>query len=266
MAAAADVDLVAQLRCDDRGRALLNHLLMAPLNRALALDERNDVSVLIREQLHFDVTWPLETTLEVNRRVAKRTSCFGPGASNRAGQLGLQGHDPHALSTTSGHRLHHQRIADRPRNPDQLPVRNVAGKCLFGSGHNRRASSDRGLAGGGLAAHQRNRLRSRPDERQAGLAAGRGEILVLRQEAVPGMDGVGAGRAGSVDDAVDAEVTLAGRARADGDRRIGHAHMAGRAIAVRIDRHRRNAHLAARANDPDGDLAAVSDQESAQNT
>ena len=92
--------------------------------------------------------------------------------------------------------------------------------------------------------------RARPRERR-----------VLREEPVAGVDRVGAGPARGVDDGVDAQVALRGRARADVDRLVGFAHVPRVAIAVGVDGDRRQAHLAARADDPDGDLAAVGDQD-----
>ena len=44
-----------QRRRDRRRRALLDHLLMAPLNRALALEQVDDVAVMIAEDLELDV-------------------------------------------------------------------------------------------------------------------------------------------------------------------------------------------------------------------
>ena len=53
-----------------RGR-LLEHLLMAPLDGAVALADRDDGSVRVGEQLHLDVARPLEVALAVERPVAE---------------------------------------------------------------------------------------------------------------------------------------------------------------------------------------------------
>ena len=45
---------------------------MAPLNRALALDERHDGAVVIAEQLDLDVPRPHDPPLEVDGRIAER--------------------------------------------------------------------------------------------------------------------------------------------------------------------------------------------------
>ena len=45
---------------DQRRRALLDHLLMAPLDRALALAQVDHVAVLVAQQLDFDVPRALD--------------------------------------------------------------------------------------------------------------------------------------------------------------------------------------------------------------
>ena len=51
-------DRRASVASTDRRRALLEHLLVTPLDGALALDERHDRAVLVAEQLDLDVARP----------------------------------------------------------------------------------------------------------------------------------------------------------------------------------------------------------------
>ena len=67
-----------------------------------------------------------------------------------------------------------------------------------------------------------------------GLAGG-GEVGVLAEEAVAGMDGVGAVPAGGVEDAVDAEVALGGGRGPDVRGFVGHADVQRRAVGVGVD-------------------------------
>ena len=92
---------------------------------------------------------------------------------------------------------------------------------------------------------------------QAGIADGRREIFVLGEEPIAGMNGVGPGARGGIDDPIDRQVTLARRARADGVRLVGVADVKRRTIAVGINRGRRDAHFAARSRNAHGDLAAI---------
>ena len=68
---------------DRQRRRLLDHLLMTPLDRALALDERHDGAVLVAEQLDLDVARTHEPPLEVDARVAEGGAGLGPRRPNR---------------------------------------------------------------------------------------------------------------------------------------------------------------------------------------
>src|SRR3954471_17231056 len=52
-----------QLGVERRRRRLFEHLLVAALDRAVALAERGDVAVLVGEELDLDVARPLEIAL-----------------------------------------------------------------------------------------------------------------------------------------------------------------------------------------------------------
>ena len=62
----------AQLRRQRRRRAFLDHLLLPPLQRALALEERDDVLVVVREDLDLDVPRTLDEAFDVQGAVAER--------------------------------------------------------------------------------------------------------------------------------------------------------------------------------------------------
>jgi hypothetical protein len=74
------------------------------------------------------------------------------------------------------------------------------------------------------------------------------------------MDRVGAGFFRRVDQPIDPQVAFTRRARTNQAGFIGIAHVQRGAVALRVHRDRRQAELAAGARDPDGDLAAVGDQ------
>jgi hypothetical protein len=84
---------------------------------------------------------------------------------------------------------------------------------------------------------------------------------VLGEKTIAGVDGVRATALRRIDDPFDAQIAFRRGARADVDGLIGLAHMPRIPIAVGIDRDRRNAHLAAGAHDPDGDLTPVGDED-----
>ena len=63
-----------------RAGAFLDRLLVPPLNRALTLEQMNDVAVSVGEHLHLDVSRPLDQPLHVERAVAERGLRLAPCA------------------------------------------------------------------------------------------------------------------------------------------------------------------------------------------
>ena len=86
-------------------------------------------------------------------------------------------------------------------------------------------------------------------------------ILSMFVEGPPGMDGVGAGSAGDGEQLVDDEVRLGTRGAVERVRLIGEPDVAGIAVLVGVDRDRSDARVASRADDADGDLAPVGDED-----
>ena len=75
------------------------------------------------------------------------------------------------------------------------------------------------------------------------------------------MNRIGTRSARDVEDRVNAEIAAGGLVRPEVEGLMCLADMARGAVAVGIDGDSRQPHLAARANDPDGDLAAVGDED-----
>ena len=87
------------------------------------------------------------------------------------------------------------------------------------------------------------------------------EIGVFRQEAVAGMDGLGAGRQCCSDDLVGAQIAFRNGRGADMHGLVGHGDMQRLRVGVGIDRDRAHAQPPRRAHDAAGDLAAIGDQD-----
>src|SRR4029077_8340024 len=119
----------------------------------------------------------------------------------------------------------------------------------------RNASLDGLAPGARLLAHLLHRLGRRTDERDAGVRAGARALRVLREEAVPRVDRVGAGGLAGGDHVLDREVALARGRRAHAHRFVAGAHVQGGAIGVAVDGDGGDAHLLAGAGDAEGDLA-----------
>ena len=168
----------AQLGIERGGGRLLEHLLVAPLDRAVALAECDDVAVLVGEQLDLDVARPLEEALAEDGVVAERRGRLAPRRRERLVELLRRAHDAHAAPAAARRRLHEQREADLLRRPARQD--GDAGRA-------------RRLLRGELVAAGSQRRRRRPDPRQSRAEHRLGELGALGEEAVAGMDGVGAG-------------------------------------------------------------------------
>lgn len=84
-----------------------------------------------------------------------------------------------------------------------------------------------------------------------------GEIGVLGEEAVAGVDGVGAGGFCCGKQLFDVEIGFGAGGAVQGDGFVGEANERGVGIRVGVDGHAGDACVAGTTDDADGDLAAV---------
>ena len=248
----------AQGRRHVRGGRLLDHLLVAALDRTVALEQMDDGAVGVAEHLHLDVARLGDELFDQHPVVAERALRLALGGGQ--GGLELVGVvDPaHALAAAAGHRL------------DQHGKADVAGRGLERvrglvlaviAGYDGHPGVLHQLLGRVLQPHGPDRVGRRADEGEAGRSTRLGESRVFGQEAVAGVDGLRAGAPGRVDDGVGLQVAVGGRGRADVHRLVGHAHVQRLGVGVGIDRDGRDAHLPRRADHAAGDLPAVGDQD-----
>ena len=208
---------------DERRRRLLDDLLVAALDRALALAERPHRAVLVGEHLDLDVAACRQVRLAEHGGVAERRRRLGPGGGDLAVEHVERAHDAHAPSAAAGRGLDQHR---------QVAVGDGVGGQL---GEDRHAGGGHQPLGLDLRAHRRDRRRRRADPRQPGVDDGAGEGGVLGQEAVAGMDGVGAGAARRVDDQVAAQVGVGGRVAGQAPRRRRPRRRAASGVGVGVD-------------------------------
>ena len=143
-------------------------------------------------------------------------------------------HQAHATPTATGAGFDHQREADAFGFLLQGGV--VLGTALVAgdAGH---AGVEHGEFGQAFAAHQFDRLDTGADEGERGLLAGAGEVGVFREEAVAGVNGIGAGQLGGGEDGLCVQVGLVYGRRADVYGFVGHLHVQGIGIRVAVDGH-----------------------------
>ncbi len=241
-----------------RGGAL-DDLLVAALDRAVALPQVVEAAVLVAEDLHLDMAGALDHLLQVALAVAEGGLGLAPALAHLFLQL-LGLHDgPHAAAAAAPAGLEHEGIADLLGHPADLV--HVVGQHLGGRDH-RHPGLLRDAAGAGLVAQRAHRLGARADEGDAGGVAGVDEFGVFRQQAIAGVDRVGARHPGDADDLGDREI---GRDRpqplADPVGLVGLEAVQAELVLLGIDRDGALAHLVGRPHDADGDLASVGDED-----
>ena len=214
-------DLRAQLVVDHRGRRLLDQLLVAALDRAVALAEVDDVAVLVGQHLDLDVARVGQVALEVDGRVAEELLALARGALERLLELvGLE-RDAEALAAAAAGRLDGDRVADvlgdlarRPRRsrPARWCPGTIGTPASFISSRARVLEPIASIADAGG-----------PMNVMPGVLEALGERGVLGQEAVAGVHGLGAGGLDDLDQLVDVQVGLGGGPGAEQVRLVGAA-------------------------------------------
>src|ERR1700686_949750 len=154
-------DFLSKLGSYSHRWRLLQQLLVAPLNRALAFSQTDNVAMLVAQHLEFDVARVLDILLEIKVAVAERGRGLRLRLTVKRGQFILIAHDAHAPPATAGRGFEDDRKFNLPRPLDRFFLR-----C----DHAVRAGKDRHpvLFHGGarlfLFAHQPDDIGSRPDE------------------------------------------------------------------------------------------------------
>src|SRR2546426_172447 len=189
-----------------RRGGLLDELLMAALDRALALVKVDGRPLAVAERLDLDVARAIEVALDVDVAPAERgLGTPGRRRERRRQVLGLV-HPRHADAATAGHCLEDHGIPDLAS--DALGLTGVRHR-LVAARHHRDAGGGHQPPRLGLVTHLADGVWRRADEDQARAAARLGEAPVLGEEAVAGMNGIGTARARSLEGPVDVQVALA---------------------------------------------------------
>ena len=240
-----------------RGR-LLDQLLVAALQRAVPGADDDDVAVRVGQHLGLDVPGLVEEALDEALAAAERRHRLADGGVEQLGDLlrGAGDLEPAPAAAERGLDGHREAVLLGERD-DLVGVLHR----VLGAGHERGAGLGGDVPGLHLVAEGDDRLGGGADPGEPGVDDRLGEVGVLRQEAVAGVDRVGTGLPGGVDDLVDDEVGVAGRGAAEGERLVGGAHVQGVAVGLGVDGDAGQALVLARTGDAHRDLAAVGDQD-----
>ena len=239
-------------------RRLLDDLLVTPLDRAFALEQVDDVAMLVAEHLDLDVARAFDELLDEDAVVAEGALGLGAdGGEAFLDVLAVPG-DANALAAAAGRRLQHHRIADLLGDAHRMgrvvDLADVARHAGDASGGGELLALD-------LVAHRLDGVRVWTDEDDALVGAALGEVSALGQKAKARVHGLRAGFLAGGDDLVGHEVRLVRRRRADEHRFVGHLDRQAIGVSLGVDHHRLDAHAAGRLDDTDGDFATVGDQD-----
>src|SRR3546814_1288785 len=102
----------AGLGVEEGRRRLLHHLLVATLDRALALAEVQGGAVPVGPHLNLDVARLLDVLLDAHALVAEAGARLVAGRAPALAPPGLASSATHALSAAAGGRLAHHRVAE----------------------------------------------------------------------------------------------------------------------------------------------------------
>ena len=165
--------------------------------------------------------------------------------------------DLHAAAAAARRRLDQHGIADLLGGDQRLAL---AGDRALGARHAGNPKALGGQLGFDLVAHQADMLGLGADEGDAVLLENFGEAGVFGEEAIAGMHGVGAGDLAGREQGGNVEIGVARRGRADADRFVGELHMHRMGVGGRMHGDGRYAQLLRRAQNAQGDFAAIGDE------
>ena len=251
-------DPLAQVGAERGAGRDLDQLLIAALDGAFALADVGHRAVLVGGDLHFDVARAGDEALDEQCAVAESGLRLARAALEGVGDLiGLR-HRAHAPSAAAGDRLDHHRPAAQLL---EECARAVEVDCVVAAAQDRRAARCGESARPRLVAEQRQRGGGRADECDARLFAGAGEIGVLREEAVAGVDRVALVLAGPLNDLGDVEIR-GGADSVERDLQVGVLDVLRGGVVAGVDRGGGELEFRRGAQDADGDFAAVGDEQS----
>ena len=240
---------------------LLHDLLVAALHGAVALADVDAVAVPVHDHLDLDVAVVLQPLLEVERVVAEGGTRLRAADRDRLLELARGAHHAHAPAAATRRRLDEHRVADALRLGERVVV---VAQHAVGARDRGQAVLGQQLARARLGGEPLEHLGRRPDEGQPVGARHLRERVVLGQEAVAGVDRVAAGDERGGQDVGRGQVAAARLRGPDADRLVGELDGARVAVRLAVGHDRADAQAAAGAQDAQGDLAPVGDEDAAE--
>ncbi len=214
-------------------------------------------TVRVAEYLYFDVAGPLKKAFDIDPVVAEHGPCRGARPRVGPGQFRGRPYNGHTATTTAGNGLDDDGITDGVG--DIADVGCAAGG-LRAAGEQGQASLAHQRPRHAFVSERRHHSRRGTDENQTVLRADLGEIRILGQKSVTGMDGIGLRHLSRFYDGGDIAVAAPWRRRPDTHGLVGVSPDDGIGVRGRIDGDCPDAELTACPGDPQRDLASVRDE------
>ena len=146
---------LTQVGVEGRTGGFLQQFLVAPLDRAVALSEVDDIAVAVGQHLHLNVTGPVDELLHVETGIAEGGLRFPLGGLEQRCELIGAGDQPHPAATTAGGGLDHHGISHLL---GELGRFRWAGQQAFAARHGGHANRLHRALGGCLVAHGADRM------------------------------------------------------------------------------------------------------------
>ena len=247
-------EVLPQVFIDSGNGRLLDDLLVAPLDGALAVAEDSDVPICIGQDLNFQVSRRCDVVLNVDLITAECRACLAAHAGKVLSQLIIGEGHLHPPAASAVQRLEDHGKAEVLGQEDSLAD---VGNHPIGARDGGYVQRPGNLLCPGLVADGPKGGTRRPDELDSVLLAEKGELGVLREETVTGVDGVGLPCQGRRDDGIDIEVALRGLLGADLYRLVGEVQVLHVLIGLGIDHDGFQPQLTGRPDDAQDHLAPV---------
>ena len=246
--------LIGQIRC---GRAL-HHLLVAPLHRAVTLEQVHHIAMQVTQHLDLDVVRTAHQLLQVHLVIAEGRFRFAPRHRQLHAQVFLCLDGTHAATAAAPAGLQHQRVANGSR---QLQAFLDVVRQRVGGWHHRHAGCHGRLTRRHLVTQPGHHLGRGADEGDTCGGAGTWQLGILGQEPIARVDGIGTGLLGHPDDLGDVEVGLQRLLPLPHQiALIGLGPVQRKTVLVRIDADGAQPQLGGGTHHADGDLGAVGHQ------
>jgi hypothetical protein len=217
------------------------------------------ITVLIPQNLHFDVLGVRNIFFQKDSRVPERAISFALGFIQQMGQIGRTMHYPHASAAAAKRRFDDQRESNVLGNLERLC--SVLYRFL-GASQSWDIVFPSQFARRHFVPHQFQNFGTWPDERNPRRRARAGELGILGEEAVPGMNEINLPLFGQRYQAWDVKVS-ADRSLAFADQ-VGFIRlesMDAEAIFLGVNRHSPQSQLRRRPENADGDFIAIGSQQ-----